>query len=762
MEVNGSALLWRDNTIVTNGGLQNTFSGTAGVNVQNNENNAGTQARFMTFDVADGSDEVDLLVSTNVANAKLIKNGAGTVALTSSANELTTLSQTITINAGTLEIGGAGRLNVGNYSKAITNDGTFKYNSSADQTLSGVISGSGALTQSGAGTLTLSGANTYTGATTITAGTLQLGGSLSPTSAISIASGATFSVNQSGTVTQGTDFSSTISGDGTLAVEGTGTVVLTSVADTINISVAADSFLDLPSGIINVGAINLGAGAVVGSWGGIGSGAANISDRITGSGTITTITTLYTYSVNADNVSVTITDYPTDATGAIEIPATIDGRSVTSIGSSAFQNCSSLTSVTIPNNVTSIGSSAFQNCSSLTSITIGNSVTSIGAGAFYECTGLTSVTIPNSVISIGESAFNSCRSLTSINIPNSVTSIGDYAFSGCSSLTSATIGNSVTSIGISVFLGCSSLTDVSLNSASANLQSVFSISNYVTSINIPEDTVQIADNAFYGCSKVTSVNIPNSVTSIGDYAFYQCTGLTSVNIPNSVTSIGYQAFRNCSSLTSITIGNSVTSIGGNAFRSCRGLTSITIPNSVASIGNYAFYNCTNLAFILLEPMAAPTIGSGAFDLISSTAIIYYPYGATGYAASYDGVPTVEAVPTFGLYTYSVNADNVSVTITDYPTDATGAIEIPATIDGRSVTSIGEFAFYGCTGLTSVTIPNSVTSIWTAAFGGCTGLTSVTIPNSVTSIGITHSMSCTGLTSVTIPNSVDQHRDYAFL
>ena len=163
----------------------------------------------LTFDVADGSDEVDLLVSTNVANAKLIKNGAGTVALTSSANELTLASQTVTINAGTLEIGGAGRLNVGNYSQAITNDGTFKYNSSADQTLSGVISGSGALTQSGAGTLTLSGANTYTGATTVSAGILLINnttGSGTGTGAVTVASGA--SLGGSGTISGATTIQS--------------------------------------------------------------------------------------------------------------------------------------------------------------------------------------------------------------------------------------------------------------------------------------------------------------------------------------------------------------------------------------------------------------------------------------------------------------------------------------------------------------------------------------------------------------------------
>ncbi|MDG1242989.1 MAG: leucine-rich repeat domain-containing protein, partial [Opitutae bacterium] len=121
---------------------------------------------------------------------------------------------------------------------------------------------------------------------------------------------------------------------------------------------------------------------------------------------------LYTYDINPDNVSVTITDYPTNATGAIEIPATIAGLSVTSIGGSAFYNCTGLTSVIIPGSVTSIGSSAFRACTGLTSVTIGNSVTSIGDYAFYNCSSLTSVTIPNSVTSIGEYAFSDCTGLT--------------------------------------------------------------------------------------------------------------------------------------------------------------------------------------------------------------------------------------------------------------------------------------------------------------------------------------------------------------
>ena len=143
----------------------------------------------------------------------------------------------------------------------------------------------------------------------------------------------------------------------------------------------------------------------------------------------------------------------------------IIGDGVTTIGSSAFSGCSSLTSLTIPNSVTDIGSSAFSGCSSLTSVIIGNSVTEIGGYAFSGCSSLTSLTIPNSVTDIGSSAFSGCSSLTSVTIGNSVTTIGSGAFFSCSSLTSVTIGNSVTEIGYYAFSGCSSLTSVTITNS---------------------------------------------------------------------------------------------------------------------------------------------------------------------------------------------------------------------------------------------------------------------------------------------------------
>jgi hypothetical protein len=247
---------------------------------------------------------------------------------------------------------------------------------------------------------------------------------------------------------------------------------------------------------------------------------------------------LYTYTVNADNASVTITDYPTNEIGALVIVDTLGGYPVTSIGGNAFFQCGSLTSVTIPDSVTSIGTSAFSNCSSLTSVTIPDSVTSIGSEAFFGCSSLTSVIIPDSVTSIRDFTFFNCTNLTSVIIPDSVTSIGAGAFYACTSLTSVTFPNNI-------------------------------------------EFTSIRDGAFYGCTGLTSVIIPDSVTSIGAGAFRDCTSLTSIVIPDSVTSIGDSTFSNCSSLTSVTIPDSVTSIGSEAFFGCSSLTSVTLPYNFA-------------------------------------------------------------------------------------------------------------------------------------------------------------------------------------
>ena len=211
----------------------------------------------------------------------------------------------------------------------------------------------------------------------------------------------------------------------------------------------------------------------------------------------------------------------------IVIPEKIKGITVTSIGANAFDMCSNLTSVTIPDSVTSIGNYAFSD-TGLTSITIPDSVTNIGIGVF-EWSELTSITIPDSVTSIGDSAFTYSYSLTSVTLPDSVTSIGNYAFSR-TGLTSITIPDSVTNIGIGVFEW-----------------------SELTSATIPGSVTSIGDRAF-GSTDLTSITIPDGVKSIGEEAFGWCNKLTSVTLPDSVTSIGDSAFDGCDKLTSIVIG----------------------------------------------------------------------------------------------------------------------------------------------------------------------------------------------------------------
>jgi hypothetical protein len=187
----------------------------------------------------------------------------------------------------------------------------------------------------------------------------------------------------------------------------------------------------------------------------------------------------------------------TSLSGAITIPSTVGGYTVTAIGYYSFDNCTSLTSITIPDSVITLVMRAFGYCAGLTSITIPDSVITFGNSVFRGCSGLTSVTIGNSVTNLHYEAFVGCTGLTSITMPDSVILIGTFAFKNCTGLTSVTIGNSVTTIGNSAFLYCSGL----------------------TSITIPDSVTTIENQAFRFCTGLTSIIFPDSVTSIADYSF---------------------------------------------------------------------------------------------------------------------------------------------------------------------------------------------------------------------------------------------------
>ena len=419
--------------------------------------------------------------------------------------------------------------------------------------------------------------------------------------------------------------------------------------------------------------------------------------------------------------------------------------SITTAPWSAYYN--KIDSVFINSGVTSIGWSAFCGCTGLTSTTIPDGVTSIGVNAFSDCTGLTSITIPDSVTSIGNGAFHGCTGLTSITIPDSVTSIGDYAFSGCSGLTSITIPGSVTVIKEGAFSECTGL----------------------TSITIPNGVKKISDFAFEQCHKLKSVSISEGVTEIGRFAFLNC-GITSVTIPESLKKMGAGAFINCMSLETIEY-NAVNCILNtcdgdyiNPFWFC--LTkSITIGKNVETVPAFMLGGIVTINYQAVDV----TLLNNNTQLNSNCFVAEYGGYEDEYLADANqsfSDNSTEWSEIFGVdlsdyqeFSYAeiniVNKQCGDDLYWDYD-ESTQALTITGTGDmynysgnapwndfkediksisiSNSATSIGDYAFNGCTGLASITIPENIISIGNRAFAGCTELTSIIIPENVKSIG----------------------------
>jgi len=459
--------------------------------------------------------------------------------------------------------------------------------------------------------------------------------------------------------------------------------------------------------------------------------------------------------------------------------------SIIEIGRGAFYRCTGLMSVNIPDAVVKIGYAAFENCAGLTSVILPDSLKIIEEKAFCCCSGLTSVRIPNSVVKIGIDAFEDCFALRSVIISESAVEIENYAFSHCAGLTSVIIPRSVTKMGNDIFFRCSGLAEITVhpdNPVYASENGVLFTKDKTELIMypqgrqgdyvIPDSVVIIRKSAFNFCAGLLSVTIPNSVIEIGDGTFSECTGLTSVIIPDSVVSIGSGAFRICTGLTSVSISESVREIGYMVFRGCTGLTSVTIPDSVREI-HYAFWECTGLTSVTI-PKLMQEIDLSSLGLCSA-------------------LISIDVHPDNPVYA-SENGVLFNKTKTELmycPNALQGDYVIPDT-----VIIIHPEAFTECAGLTSVTIPDSVIEIECSDnsspvynfLRGCVGVTSITvhpnnlffasengvlfnkdrtillqypqgrqgnyvIPDSVMVIGYFAFCDCIGLNSVMIPNSV---------
>ena len=512
--------------------------------------------------------------------------------------------------------------------------------------------------------------------------------------------------------------------------------------------------------------------------------------------------------------------YGCDFLETVNIP-----NSVSSIGNSAFQGCTYLESIVLPNSLTTISNALFRDCTNLQQVTIPSSVTTIKDMAFFGCDHLNRINITDMAAWCGINyetwvgcPFSDSYSLylngnivTNLTLPNGLTTINRLAFANCTSLTSVTIPSSVTSIAGSAFGGCTGLTRVNISNLDAwcminfndadanpltNVHHLYLNGTIVTNLNSLSSATHVGSYAFSGCTDLTSAQLPSSVTSIGNSAFINCSNMTSVSIPSTVNTIGDNAFSGCTGLTkvyttgladwchisfggeaanplsyahhlyntnnseitdldlpysyvtsisdyafaggtsfvSVTMRNTVTSIGQYAFKGCTGLTSVTIPISVNNIGNYAFDGCTSLTSVTINSNA---VASAEYSLGSN----YY-----------------------GNTTYDNFRSRFGNQVSSYTF-------------GTGVTAIGQYALYGCDGVTQVTFQGPVSSVGSSAFYNCTGLTRVDIADLAAWCGVsfgyyTYSSSPlsyaqqiyhngTLLTDLTIPASVQSVGNYAF-
>ena len=336
-------------------------------------------------------------------------------------------------------------------------------------------------------------------------------------------------------------------------------------------------------------------------------------------------------------------------------------------------------------------------------IVISEGVTSIGECAFEECTNVTSISIPGSVTELNEYCFYACESMKSITIPQSVTRIADGVFVACEKLTdiyyggtdaswkhitsrNAGLGDNVTIHSTGVFTGkCGDnltwtidnnevltisgtgripdyndsssggnntapwygyayqIKKVVLGSGVQNIgNDAFADCYGMTDITIPDGVTRIGDSAFDGCSALTEISIPGTVSSIGDSAFYGCSALTEISIPGTVSSIGDSVFSGCSALTEISIPDTVSSIGDSAFSRCSALTEISIPSTVSSIGSYAFSGCALREVEI--PQGITSIQTRTFQYCTQLTKITIPASVTSVEiCAFDNCPVLKNV-----------------------------------------------------------------------------------------------------------------------
>ena len=467
---------------------------------------------------------------------------------------------------------------------------------------------------------------------------------------------------------------------------------------------------------------------------------------------------------------------------SVSLPSTL-----TSIGEAAFWACSSLQSITLPNNLTHIGLNAFRTCHSLTQVLIPASVTNIDGSAFECCTGLTDVVFEGNSLEFGSGAtFYDCTSLKNVffngtradwtasrGSSGSVLPAAAQIYYKNDLISSGTCGDNssgnntqwkLTKAGTLIITVGTGYTEGGIADFAYGkapwYQDIYD--SGIRCLIIGSGIKTIGSYAFADCTDLAEIIVPDGVISIGDGAFQQNSGAKRVVLPPSTVYIGHGALRDCSALTSVSLPDSMSNrLFLDMFEGCTNLKSVDIPDGITDIYEGDLASCPNWTDIYYDNWGRVwnRVVSNVRDSIPDRMNVHfkdniYDSGSCGenvtWTLTADGTLTISGTGAMTDYTYDSRSPWYSC-----------RTYIKRVVMQQGVTSIGDHAFWDCSGLTSVTIPDGVTSIGDSAFSGCTALTSVTIPGSVTSIGGGAFSGCTSLTSVAIPSSVTEIGGSAF-
>ena len=515
------------------------------------------------------------------------------------------------------------------------------------------------------------------------------------------------------------------------------------------------------------------------------------------------------------------------ASGNIEIDAEYRGKPVIGIADMAFANVRGIKSVVLPDSIKYVGKRAFSSCMDLVSVNLPEDLETLGERAFQGCSVLKSINIPKNITVIEQYMFAYCRELATVEMNDSITEIAYKAFSDCEALTEIKLPSTVKTLGEASFSNCLNVETIDLG---GNVETIGENSFYnckkVTEIKLGDKLTNLGGYCFYNCKELTEIEIPNTVKEIPSYSFYGCEKLEKVDFAEDITKIGENSFTNtkiwndseelvyCNNWlvgvkedsvdrVSYDIDEQTIGIGAEAFRSCKNLSAILIPNSVKYIGDSAFYSCSKLMGVeignedITDGQGIVSIGTWAFayckalytvnifgeelEVIDNYAFYgceflpelkipnsvkrvgMYAFNATRMWNNSPAVVYLDRKWVVGFKEdrgeYSTQISNGVIGISDcafYDCTALQEVILP-----DSLRYIGTLAFYQCESLKKISIPAGVEEIADYTFFKCKELKEVELSNTITKIGRSAFFNCVSLKSIRIPSSVEEIVDYAF-